>query len=32
MGCSGDVADFQFLQQVIEQKQIDENCRCLLME
>jgi len=27
MGCSGDVADFQFLQQVIHQKQIDENCR-----
>jgi hypothetical protein len=30
MGCSGDVADFQFLQQVIEQKQIDENCRSLM--
>jgi hypothetical protein len=27
MAAGGDVADYQFLQQVIKQKQIDEDCR-----
>lgn len=25
-GCGGDIADFQYLQKIIEQKQIDEDC------
>ena len=30
MAAGGDVADYQFLQQVIKQKQIDEDCRFVL--